>query len=219
MLKEDQVPDERAVGTFPTKLYDLITHGDSSIIRWEDHGRAFRIVNNSRFSEEILPKCFRHSKLASFQRQLNLYGFRRITKGEDQGAYYHPKFQRGKEQLAKELRRLPSRGIPGTDALKKMTSVQVPAKAPSNVDNFYSAMNVSPSKMSQNVFEQIEPDDCILFPIIHESSNSFSEDKIVDSQGNEIDWGNSFCPLEDKSGRDYDFLDIFIDDDLLNALC
>ena len=47
------------------------------------------------------------AKLTSFQRQLNLYGFRRVTKGEDQGAYFHPKFQYGQGNAVSEIRRLP----------------------------------------------------------------------------------------------------------------
>ena len=47
------------------------------------------------------------TKLTSFQRQLNLYGFRRVTKGEDQGAYFHPKFQYGDGNAVSEIRRLP----------------------------------------------------------------------------------------------------------------
>jgi hypothetical protein len=49
------------------------------------------------------------SKLTSFQRQLNLYGFRRVTKGEDQGAYYHQRFQRGRADSVAEIRRLRGR--------------------------------------------------------------------------------------------------------------
>ena len=47
------------------------------------------------------------TKLTSFQRQLNLYGFRRITKGDDHGAYFHPNFQRGRKDLVANIRRLP----------------------------------------------------------------------------------------------------------------
>jgi HSF-type DNA-binding len=47
------------------------------------------------------------AKLTSFQRQLNLYGFRRISKGDDHGAYFHPSFQRGREDLVKNIKRLP----------------------------------------------------------------------------------------------------------------
>jgi hypothetical protein len=60
-------------------------------------------LDSKRFVEEILPKHYRHSKLESFQRQLNLYGFKRITKGEDMGAYYHPMCMRGRSDLAKRI--------------------------------------------------------------------------------------------------------------------
>ena len=52
--------------------------------------------------------------MASFQRQLNLYGFRRLTKGEDQGAYFHPKFQRNRKDLLSEIHRLPGKGTLST---------------------------------------------------------------------------------------------------------
>jgi hypothetical protein len=45
-----------------------------------------------------------------------LYGFRRLTKGDDQGAYFHPKFQRGRRDLLQEIRRLPGKGsVPAVD--------------------------------------------------------------------------------------------------------
>ncbi len=47
--------------------------------------------------------------MTSFQRQLNLYGFRRVTKGEDVGSYYHPKFQKGRRDLVPEIKRLPGK--------------------------------------------------------------------------------------------------------------
>ena len=47
--------------------------------------------------------------MTSFQRQLNLYGFRRVLKGDDEGAYFHPKFQRGKKELIPDIQRLPAK--------------------------------------------------------------------------------------------------------------
>lgn len=109
---EEEQKSFLANASFPKKLFDLINTTDSDIVRWEEHGKAFRIVDAEIFAEQVLPKYFRHSKLTSFQRQLNLYGFRRITKGEDQGSYYHAKFQRGKPSSVSEIRRLQGKAAP-----------------------------------------------------------------------------------------------------------
>ena len=58
----------------------------------------------------ILFRYFRQSKLTSFQRQVNLYGFRRLTAGKDRGAYYHELFLRGRPDLYKRLVRIRVKG-------------------------------------------------------------------------------------------------------------
>ena len=52
-----------------------------------------------------MPKYFGQKKLTSFQRQLNLYGFLRLTRGRDDGAYYSELFLRGKEHLCHDMTR------------------------------------------------------------------------------------------------------------------
>lgn len=48
--------------------------------------------------------------MTSFQRQLNLYGFARITRGNDAGGYYHELFLRGKPFLCKRMARTKVKG-------------------------------------------------------------------------------------------------------------
>jgi hypothetical protein len=50
-------------------------------------------------------RYFKQSKLSSFQRQLNLWGFQRVLDGIDRGGYYHELFLMGRPDLAKIMLR------------------------------------------------------------------------------------------------------------------
>ena len=93
---------------FPVKLHALLGSGKyEEIISWQPTGRSFIIYNPKEFVKSVMPKYFRQTKLRSFQRQLNLYNFKRITEGTDIGGYYHSKFLRGAPDLCKEISRVP----------------------------------------------------------------------------------------------------------------
>jgi hypothetical protein len=100
---------------FPLKLHKIIelseVEGYSSIISWLPHGRAFRIHNQNRFVELILPKYFFQSRFTSFQRQINIYGFRKLCRGADQGAYCNEFFLRGRPGLCIGIRRLKKKPV------------------------------------------------------------------------------------------------------------
>ncbi|KAG5177877.1 HSF-type DNA-binding-domain-containing protein, partial [Tribonema minus] len=75
------------------------------VIKWTSSGQAFGIQDMATFRTVILPKHFKHDKFSSFQRQLNLYGFRKIVRGRESGGYMHKDFQRGRLDLLKHVKR------------------------------------------------------------------------------------------------------------------
>lgn len=99
---------------FPEKLHNMLEAADiegfHEIVSWQPHGRAFCVHKPQRFVERIMRSHFRQTKLTSFQRQLNLYGFRRITKGKDSGAYYHEMFMRSRPDLCRNMLRIKVKG-------------------------------------------------------------------------------------------------------------
>ena len=80
------------VGKFPIKLHALLNElknqGRSDVAAFLPHGNAFGIFNIEEFVKTIMPLHFRMSRYSSFQRQLNLYDFQRITEGPYKGAYH-----------------------------------------------------------------------------------------------------------------------------------
>ncbi len=62
------------------------------------------------FVDKVLSCYFGQTKITSFQRQLNMYGFLRLTKGPDKGCYYHELFLRHKLFLCQDITRFSVKG-------------------------------------------------------------------------------------------------------------
>jgi hypothetical protein len=76
--------------TFSVKLHMILSNPDfQDIIGWLPHGRSWRILKQQAFEEKVIPLYFRHGRYSSFARQVNGWGFRRITHGSDYNSYYH----------------------------------------------------------------------------------------------------------------------------------
>ncbi|KAL7567258.1 hypothetical protein ACA910_016724 [Epithemia clementina (nom. ined.)] len=68
---------------FPAMLHAMLSlaevDGYAHILSWQPNGRAFCVHHREQFVRRVLPLYFRQSHYASFQRQLNLYGFHRLN--------------------------------------------------------------------------------------------------------------------------------------------
>uniref|UniRef100_A0A8C2KTQ0 Heat shock transcription factor 1 n=1 Tax=Cyprinus carpio TaxID=7962 RepID=A0A8C2KTQ0_CYPCA len=103
------------VPAFLTKLWTLVEDPDTDpLICWSPNGNSFHVIDQGRFSKEVLPKYFKHNNMASFVRQLNMYGFRKVVHIEQGGLvkpekddteFQHPYFIRGQENLLENIKR------------------------------------------------------------------------------------------------------------------
>lgn len=103
------------VPAFLTKLWTLVEDPETDpLICWSPSGTSFHVFDQGRFSKEVLPKYFKHNNMASFIRQLNMYGFRKVVHIEQGGLvkperddteFQHPFFIRGQENQLENIKR------------------------------------------------------------------------------------------------------------------
>lgn len=96
--------------SFPEKLYRMLIEveqaGDDDVVSFTLQGVGFEVHQPEVFAEKIIPKFFRHKRMASFRRQLSMYGFQRVSKGQDQGSYVHELFVKGRPDLCRKMKRV-----------------------------------------------------------------------------------------------------------------
>ncbi|XP_060907323.1 heat shock factor protein 2 isoform X1 [Labrus mixtus] len=138
------------VPAFLTKLWTLVEDENTNeFICWSQEGNSFLVLDEQHFAKEILPKFFKHNNMASFIRQLNMYGFRKvmhmdtgIVKQERDGPveFQHPYFKHGQDDLLENIKRKVSNARPEDskirqeDLTKIIASVQSVHSKQENID-------------------------------------------------------------------------------------
>lgn len=93
---------------FPVKLYKMMMEAernhDEDIISFSPDGCAILFLDRERLASELIPRYFRHNSLASFRRQLYLYGFVKCVCQGKKG-YRHDLFRRDRPDLLTMIRR------------------------------------------------------------------------------------------------------------------
>ena len=77
------------------------------------NGVSFTIRDQAKFARELLPLYYKHNNMASFVRQLNMYGFHKVVSvdsgglklDKDEMEFAHPYFLRGHDYLLDHIKR------------------------------------------------------------------------------------------------------------------
>ncbi|KAM4802213.1 heat shock factor protein 2-like [Urocitellus parryii] len=102
------------------------------------NGQSFLVLDEQRFAKEILPKYFKHNNMASFVRQLNMYGFRKvvhtdsgIVKQERDGPveFQHPYFKQGQDDLLENIKRKVSSSKPEENKIRQEDLTKIVSSA------------------------------------------------------------------------------------------
>ncbi|CAA22146.1 Heat shock transcription factor hsf-1 [Caenorhabditis elegans] len=109
--------DDDKLPVFLIKLWNIVEDPNlQSIVHWDDSGASFHISDPYLFGRNVLPHFFKHNNMNSMVRQLNMYGFRKMTplsqggltrteSDQDHLEFSHPCFVQGRPELLSQIKR------------------------------------------------------------------------------------------------------------------
>ncbi|KAI1730673.1 HSF-type DNA-binding domain-containing protein [Ditylenchus destructor] len=140
LIKEDE-----KIPLFLIKLWNIVEDpAYFDVIRWDESGYSFHITDPYSFCRNVLPQYFKHNNLNSLIRQLNMYGFRKMTpiertslaraeSDQDHLEFSHPYFVRDHPELLMNIKRKVSLAKQAHETSSTATTVNVPVKDLSSV--------------------------------------------------------------------------------------
>lgn len=97
------------VPAFLRKLWKIVNDPlIDDLIGWSSDGESFVIRNPPEFCYNLLPIYYKHNNMSSFIRQLNMYGFHKVTNegsDKDEIKFFHPFFQQNEVRLLQHIKR------------------------------------------------------------------------------------------------------------------
>ncbi|XP_041751125.2 heat shock factor protein 5 isoform X1 [Coregonus clupeaformis] len=148
-LEEERLTIPINPNNFPAKLWRLVNNPKNRSIRWDPCGEGL-IIDQQLFEAELLSPqkqtfdktdIFKTTNFTSFNRQLNLYGFRKVVHGpggseKNDGSYptdgikhhfHNPNFKQDHPELLVNLKRLTSK-----NKAKMEAGLEVNCRPPAN---------------------------------------------------------------------------------------
>ena len=148
----------------------------------------FVVKDPDRFSKEIIPQYFEHNKFASFARQLNFYGFRKMqvkpirNADFDQDAakhvtFFNEKFKRGRCDLLKDIQRSTRGGAHASNFQDQQREIE-------NLQKKVESLEQQLSDLSYRFEERIQGLEFSLTRQFDEALQSLQKKFMHSSQGN-----------------------------------
>ena len=104
--QKDKYKKKGEYPNFLLKLYQILENESyKDIIHWTEDGKYFIISNLHDFTEQILPKYYKHNNYSSFIRQLNMYDFHKKKSGQNEHVFHHQNFIKDRKDLLKLIKR------------------------------------------------------------------------------------------------------------------
>ena len=105
-FQKDKYKKKGEYPNFLLKLYQILENESyKDIIHWTEDGKYFIISNLHDFTENVLPKYYKHNNYSSFIRQLNMYDFHKKKSGQNEHIFHHQNFLRNRKDLLKIIKK------------------------------------------------------------------------------------------------------------------